>query len=209
MFFEPKKGNVIYNIKERWIKIFGTINQATAGEFAKFLILSHACNPDWRSPILVLIDSRGGDAVASWLIYHMIANSFSPVVTVAEKKVYSGALTIFQAGSRRLILKRAELMFHWAEFRFLKNEDCDIERVEQLKHKLDRVNDYLYRVYRRRSGLAASMIRKFFREGKVLTAKEAVRHNLADEIVEDLGRISGGKTRKWKLKSKMVREKGG
>lgn len=187
MVSRPKKGNVIFDIKNRWIKLFGRITQTTASEFVKFLVLTHASNPDWRNPITVfLIESNGGDAVASYFIYHLLANSPSPIITCVEKKAKSGAFIISQAGFKRLIYKNAVLAFHWATYTFFKDEVYDIEKMDSLREKLRRLNSNLYRIVSRRSGLTISKVKQFFREGKILTAEEAKHFNLTDVIVTDI-----------------------
>ncbi len=193
--FQPKKGNVIFNPKERWIKLSGTITQATASEFARFLVLTHALSSDWRKPIMVLIDSKGGDAVASQLIYYILANSPSPVTTCVEGKAFSGAFTIVQAGYKRLIYKNAILSFHWPVFDFLRDENCNIEELDLIREKIRRLNNHLYRIFRRRSGLPMAKVKQFFREDKVLTAKKAKKYNLVDDIVSK-PRFSHPKERK-------------
>lgn len=178
--FRPKKGNVIFSVKDRWIKLFGPINQATVLWFAKFV---HATNVANYGPIRVFIDSPGGDTNATLVIHAMLWNSLAPVITVVDRKARSGAFIIFQAGRKRLMSRDSQLGFHWCEFDIKKRCTFDVNKLRAMVKNLSVTNECLYRIIEARTELPAETVRKFFAEGKILAAKEAKKYNLVDEII--------------------------
>ncbi len=183
---KPKKGNVIFSVEDRWLKLFGPIDQATVRWFAKFI---HATNLANYAPICIFIDSVGGDANATLVIHSMLYNSLAPAITVVGRKARSGAFIVFQAGRKRMMCRKSELAFHWSEFEMRKGYMLDLDKLRAMADNLSATNKRFYRIIKSRTGLPMETVKKFFAEGKVLTAMEAKKFNLADEILERLEKL--------------------
>jgi ATP-dependent Clp protease protease subunit len=180
--FRPKRGNVVFSIKERWIKLFGFINSDTVRWFSQFIYQTNLMN---YQPITVFIDSPGGNTNATLIIYAMLATSIAPVITIAGSRANSGAFIIFQAGHKRLMFPDSLLTFHWSEFEIKKSCEINIIRLRAMMMNLLMTNERLYRIIASRSKLPMKTVKEFFAAGKILTAKEAKKYNLTDEIIDE------------------------
>ena len=68
---------------------------------------------DWvREPIMLFINSNGGNAYDSFALADIIKTSKTPVYTIAIGWCMSGGLLIFMAGKKRFGGENATLMFH-------------------------------------------------------------------------------------------------
>lgn len=68
---------------------------------------------DWiREPIMLFINSNGGNAYDAFALADIIKTSKTPVYTVAIGWCMSGGLLIFMAGKKRFVGENATLMFH-------------------------------------------------------------------------------------------------
>lgn len=68
---------------------------------------------DWiREPIMLFINSNGGNAYDSFALADIIKTSKTPVYTIAIGWCMSGGLLIFMAGKKRFVGENATLMFH-------------------------------------------------------------------------------------------------
>jgi len=178
-----RKGNVIYDPCGRWLYLFDNINKETAKQFAKFLTETQISAHDWSRPVTILIDSCGGDGVASLLIYRMLTNFLSPITTIAVKKACSGAFTIFEAGKQRIMLPEAKLKFHWAAWYTSKDDYLNIEDLDYVRKKILCLNNCFYQIFSLRSRQKMANIKKFFREELIFAPNEAKKYNLADKII--------------------------
>ena len=68
---------------------------------------------DWiREPIMLFINSNGGNAYDAFALTDIIKTSKTPIYTIAIGWCMSGGLLIFMAGKKRFIGENATLMFH-------------------------------------------------------------------------------------------------
>ena len=68
---------------------------------------------DWvREPIMLFINSNGGNAYDAFALADIIKTSKTPIYTIAIGWCMSGGLLIFMAGKKRFIGENATLMFH-------------------------------------------------------------------------------------------------
>ena len=68
---------------------------------------------DWvREPIMLFINSNGGNAYDSFALADIIKTSKTPVYTIAIGWCMSGGLLIFMVGKKRFVGENATLMFH-------------------------------------------------------------------------------------------------
>lgn len=177
---KPKKGNVIFDVEGRWIKILGEIVPETAYWFNKFLYNTNVRN---YAPVHILIDSIGGDAEAGFLIHAMLFSSVAPAITVITKKAYSTAFIISQAGYKRKIYKDGIVALHESYFNFKRDCHFNGSQLREFATNLEINDKYACRLVSQSSKMPLKIINQFFREGKILTAKEAKRLNLVDEII--------------------------
>ena len=65
-----------------------------------------------REPIMLFINSNGGNAYDAFALADIIKTSKTPVYTIAIGWCMSGGLLIFMAGKKRFVGENATLMFH-------------------------------------------------------------------------------------------------
>ncbi len=201
----PRKGNVVFNAEERWIILGGPITEETATWFSKFFIRTHTLNKDWRKPIIVFIDSKGGDAIASLQIHSMLRASILPTTTIVVKKAYSGALTISQGGSVRKTLPGAKMAIHETNYSPPKEQGHNFGDLFLMSDKCLRVNNFSCRVFSQRTKLGLKKISQFLYENETFTAEEAKKYNFVDEIIKpdkEMQTIYSQKVKKFKKKKK-------
>jgi len=98
--------NVSYDLKKKVIVLTGDITHITAFVFQNiFLAFEKNTTP---KPVIVILNSKGGDTYACIKMYHRMRAFRSNVYTVAHKEVHSGALFLFQAGTKRFITRESE-----------------------------------------------------------------------------------------------------
>ena len=86
---------------------------------------------DWvREPIMLFINSNGGNVYDSFALADIIKTSKTPVYRVAIGWCMSGGLLIFMAGKKRFIGENATLMFHDVNSRAN-------DKIEGLKQELE------------------------------------------------------------------------
>ena len=68
---------------------------------------------DWiREPIMLFINSNGGNAYDAFALADIIKTSKTPIYTIAIGWCMSGGLLIFMEGKKRFVGENATLMFH-------------------------------------------------------------------------------------------------
>ena len=97
-------------LTKRIIFIEGEITQDTAVETCKSLLFLAAENHNF--PVDIIINSNGGAVDAGLLILDAMEGSGLEIHTWCLSRAFSKAALIFSAGSKRYILKHAELMLH-------------------------------------------------------------------------------------------------
>lgn len=95
---------------DRRLFITGEINAESAMDFFKQIMLLN--QEDDKSPILVFINSPGGEIDNGLLIYDAIVGSKAPVYTFCSGCAYSMGAVLFACGKKRFLLPHSKLMLH-------------------------------------------------------------------------------------------------
>lgn len=158
------------------VNIFGEVTEEMAIQIAGKL--AGACAADGTDPILMVIDSPGGDIAAGNTIIDAMQLCAHPVDTLDIGEAQSMAAFIFEFGHHRTIRPRAFLMFHRAS---LGAEGSP----EQVRSRLDFWDKYIpaYEHYvADKAGISFQEYRDLTSRIWYLTADEAIKQHLADEI---------------------------
>jgi len=176
----PDPKNVSYSVSSRRIIIQGEITNITATNFEqalKKIILDKK-----RKPIVVFINSRGGDCFACLKIYHLIEEkSETPIFTVAFELARSGAFFITEAGRRRFAASRTEFKFH-------RTDNKNHRRMNAIDHLQEAdvlmlIDAQQLHIFCRR-GRPTKEIFDLFRREATLNEKKALKLKLIDGIVK-------------------------
>ena len=135
-----------------------------------------------RQPIKLYIHSPGGYLTSAFAIIDTIKLSKTPIYTIAIGDVYSGGFFIFLAGYLKFSYPHASFLYHEGatanggdanKFRnFAKFYEIQLEQLRQIVLKNSSITEEEYE--------------KHIKDDWWLTAEEAVKYGIADEILTEL-----------------------
>lgn len=143
--------------------------------------LRYLNNADRETPITMIINSPGGEVAGGLAIYDVMKAIEAPVRTICLGMAYSMGALLFMAGDDRQMMPHAKVMIH----------DPLINNVGGSALELKTISDNLMKVREITGAIIAGHTNKKIEEileltGKdtYFTAEEAVRHGIADSIIE-------------------------
>lgn len=167
-------------LKERIVFLGGPIDDAVANSvIAQFLFLDHE---DSKKDILFYINSPGGSVHAGLAIYDTMQHVKSPVSTICVGIAASMASILLSAGSKgkRFVLPNSEVMIH-QPLGGVEGQAADIEI--SAKHIL-RIKERINQILAKHTGQKYEKIDNDVDRDFWLTAEEAKKYGIADEIIK-------------------------
>lgn len=156
------------------------VNCITAGQVIKNL---HILNfLDSKSPITLLLNSPGGSWEDGMAIYDVIKTIKSPVVIIGMGKIYSMASVIIQSAKKRILMPNALFMIHDGFEGYV----GDTKSFEAWAKNAKDVRETMYKIYysrMKKKRVTLKQIEEMCSHDTILTAKEAVKLGLADNIM--------------------------
>ena len=131
-----------------------------------------------KGPLIVGLNSAGGDVFDGLAIYNAISSYPGPVTTVVDGLAASIASVIMQAGQTRVMSPGSMAMVHDA-FSVCAGNEAEMTAMAKT---LSKVSDNLAGVYASRCGGTAAQWRQTMRAETWYTADEAVAARLADRV---------------------------
>ena len=135
-------------------------------------------------PIVVFLESPGGETLACLAIYFLITDLIkkqTPVYTVGVGTAQSGAFFVSQAGVRRFATKDTRFLFHRTK-RFSNGRMVDSVQTEEELRELAIVDTAQLLLYTER-GRPARTIQKLLKHDGEIGAKTALELNLIDAVI--------------------------
>ncbi len=175
-------GRLCFNKNSRFISISGIISDKLADEF--FNILTGFESLSSRKPLIIYINSEGGDTYAMFKIYDHIRNSPLPVVTVVAGYASSAGFIIFLAGDLRMAFPNAFLGFHAPTFYFSNDASESPAESEESTFHQNRILDAMVKIVKDNSNMPEKMIRKYFRVLTRIDVKTALKFGLAHRVID-------------------------
>jgi ATP-dependent Clp protease protease subunit len=173
-------------LDKRIVILGDPINRQNAEETKKEILVLALDKPE--APILLYIDSSGGEVVPALGIYDTIKLVGTPVIGFAIDGCHSSALTVLQACTRRLATPHCRLLVHLIFSTFETPMDKDVERRFAVRAEVSRdLLDKFEKIYTDRTKLPVEKIRELMERGELgrnLSAQEALDLNFLDQIVE-------------------------
>lgn len=166
----PKKLN-------KRIFMLSEINQALAAVVIEQLL---EFGSDPQQPIELYINSEGGTVVEALAIADTIAAIQAPVIGIVVGTCYSAAVVVLQACSTRLMTQHSTLMMH--------EGTCSTGRVPRrelkasFKLEYDTLERFCNDLIMKRAKMSKSVFKRLNSRGAYLTAPEAKKLGLVDEI---------------------------
>jgi ATP-dependent Clp protease protease subunit len=170
-------------LKDRIIFIVGPIEDHMANLIVAQLLFLESDNPE--KEISLYINSPGGVVSAGLAIYDTMQFVKPDVSTLCLGMAASAASLLLAAGAegKRRALPHSTVMIHQVLGGFQgQNSDIQIHAKEAL-----RVNDTVTKVLAEHTGQDIETIQKDTNRDNFMTAKEAVKYGLIDEIVKKRG----------------------
>lgn len=174
----------IPSLEESHYYLFNTIFDAgSTGSAIKFIIERNLM--DKRPKFMkMLINSPGGEVPSAFALIDTMKGSKVPVYTYGLGQIASCGLMTFIAGEKgkRFITKNTSILSHQFTWGSFGKEHELMASVPEFNNMSQRILEH----YRKCTGLSDKDIKKYLLppEDVWLTAKEAVKYGIADEIVE-------------------------
>lgn len=171
--------HVQYKIAERTIMMRGAVRKSTPGLLKK--ALDAMLKTDENGNISVFIESEGGDFYSAVEAHQVLGADIKPkIYTIAGGHVDSCALLILQGGNRRLSYPDARFGVHrTSAFPGRRLNAIELSRLMLTCLEKDAVQKL---ILTERGRPVKKIIEMFYQE-RTLTAKEALRYKLIDEII--------------------------
>lgn len=176
-----RRGNEVYFYEE-----------VTSESILKLNVLLKIMERDVHGPIVLYINSPGGDVFAGLSAMDHILSLRVPVHTVADGLCCSAATFLFLAGEKRFIKPHAHLLIHqisqesdWVRFEDMKDELRNLEKL------MNRVLD----IYRETTCLPESKLKRMMKRDMYMDSEECIRYCVADELFPVCQKISRGEKR--------------
>lgn len=173
-------------LTKRIIFIESEITQDTAVETCKSLLFLAAENHNF--PVDIIINSNGGAVDAGLLILDAMEGSGLEIHTWCLSRAFSMAALIFSAGSKRYILKHAELMLHQPLVSATRIEG-NVSIIKAVSDSLISTSKIINTILSRYTGKSLEEIESVTRTDTYFNAVEAISFGLADEIADLSGLI--------------------
>lgn len=173
----------------RRVLISGGLNKKTLRKTSLELV-----KLDYQSsePILIILESDGGDVVATQQFADVISMINSPIDVIGMGDCCSMAVDLIQMCRTRMLLPSARILVH-----YIRNSQPwigdDPDRLEiDVKYFMDLLREnreQRFALYEKRTGLSREKLIEIFRHGEIhdacFSAKQALELGLIDEIVTD------------------------
>jgi len=133
-------------------------------------------------PVLLKVNSPGGDVIAASRIRSILTDYPGPVTARIDGMAASAAVAVVMAASRVKMMDSAYMMIHDpAVVVFL--AQLNIETLTGLRDDLKAVKDGLVPIYAERTGLSEEKLSHMMTKETWMSAREAVELGFADEVI--------------------------
>jgi ATP-dependent Clp protease protease subunit len=185
MVDKEDKVSPIPNLEDHhYFMLFNEFNSDTAADAIEFIIARNLMRNNRPKFIKMIINSPGGEIPAAFSIIDTMKGSKIPIYTYGLGEIASCGLMTFIAGEKgkRYITRNTAILSHqysWGSF----GKDHELmARVKEFNNTQIRILEH----YKRCTGMDEKDIKKYLLppEDVWLTAKEAVKYGIADEIVD-------------------------
>jgi ATP-dependent Clp protease protease subunit len=154
--------------------------QSCAEVIAKIILLNLKTV---KKPIIILINSPGGEVYSMFGVIDVIENSRAPVYTVCTGMAASAAADLLVSGHKRFALPNSTIMIHEAWYQ---HEHVTHTQLLNQVQEYERQMEQCMQLYIRKTGLSRKKLQTIFSKDSFFTAKDALALNIIDEIGWDI-----------------------
>ena len=159
-------------------------NAKSTGDLIKFIIERNLIIKDKPKMMKLIINSPGGEVSSAFALIDTIKGSRIPIYTYGLGEIARGGLLTFIAGEKgkRFITRNTSILSHQFSWGSWGKEHELMARVKEFNNTQERILEH----YKRCTGLTEKQIKTYLLppEDVWLTAKEAVKYGIADEVVD-------------------------
>lgn len=158
-------------------------NPSSTGEAIRFILERNLMVENKPKCIKMLINSEGGELPSAFALIDTMKGSSIPVYTYGVGLIASCGLMTFIAGQKgkRFITPNTAILSHQFFWGYAGKEHELMVGMKEVSNTAKRIMDH----YKKCTGLSETQIQKYLLppEDVWLSPKEAIKFNLADEIV--------------------------
>lgn len=137
---------------------------------------------DKRKPIKIYIQSPGGFLTSTFTMIDAIKLSKTPVYTIAIGETYSGGFFTFLAGHKKFAYPHASFLYHEGATA----NGGDANKFRNFAKFYEVQLELLRKIVLENSNISEEEYEKHIKDDWWLTAEEAVKYGIADEILTEL-----------------------
>lgn len=179
---EEKEG--IPSLEDHHYYLFNSdFNADSCGSAMKFILERNLMKKP-PAQMKMIINSPGGEVTSAFALIDTMKGSKVPVYTYGLGEISSCGLMTFIAGvkGRRFLTKNTAILSHQYSWGSWGKDHELMARVKEFDNTQNRILEH----YKKCTGLSEKQIKKYLLppEDVWLTAKEAVKYGIADEVVD-------------------------
>lgn len=142
-------------------------------------------------PVVLLINSPGGDVNATLMLVDAIQSMPVPVIGLTMGSAGSGAFYSFQACHHRVMMKHSMLFWHHMVSTTVFDVIKTAEEAEKRSKDYKKVNDHVLSFLKKRLELTAEEWEKIFggKNDVLFNSTEALRYNLTDKVITKITQL--------------------
>lgn len=141
--------------------------------------------PEERKPIMLYIDSPGGDVTGALVLCHIIMTSKTPVYTVNMCACFSASGVILVCGHKRYALKGSSVLIHSGSTYIGGTR----EQADSAKKFVDKSDKKFNEILFKKTKIDQKTYRSKAPKDWFLDDEECLKYGLIDKIVDDLDEI--------------------
>jgi ATP-dependent Clp protease protease subunit len=182
---KDEKHTSIPSIEDHHYYLFNDdFHAKSTGDLIKFIIERNLIIKDKPKMMKLIINSPGGEVSSAFALIDTIKGSRIPIYTYGLGEIASCGLLTFIAGEKgkRFITRNTSILSHQFSWGSWGKEHELMARVKEFNNTQERILEH----YKRCTGLTEKQIKTYLLppEDVWLTAKEAVKYGIADEVVD-------------------------
>lgn len=135
---------------------------------------------DERKPIMVYINSRGGDLDMGFLAISVFAKSKTPIYTVALGKAYSCGALLLLAGHKRFAYAYSNILIHEGTTGIMNTTSKTRDYMDFAERREAKLKEFIVS----RTNIDPEYYDKVYRKEWYLLGEEALEFGIIDSIVE-------------------------
>lgn len=139
-----------------------------------------------RTPIVMLINSCGGDLSATYATIAIMETSITPIITVNMNEAYSAAGLLLMAGHKRYCMPRSQILIHSGSAQGIGGNYEDIqESTKSYKKMVEEMREFIVS----KTSIDKALMKKNQSRDWYLDTSEQINLGCVDEVLADLDNI--------------------